>query len=412
MRIGKSATSSQLRAVFVSHGSDYAGGAERSLVEMVRALRAVAPEIQITVVVPAAGIVADDARDAGVDVAIIPQPWWAAAGHMRMRRRLKCLLQCVPAIVRSWWALGRFQPAVVVTNTVTVPAFPVAAWFRRVPHVWVLREYGKLDQDLTFALGTRLTFRVVRGVAGSTVCCSVALREYSERVWGATNTRVVYPAVLSASRPPRRRPTSLLRVVLVGRIAPAKGQLHAARVLARARALGADVSLTCVGPGLPSHVQQLEALVARLGVSRYFHIAGEACDVSAFYEKSDVALMCSDMEAFGRVTVEAMRHGLPICGIASGGTPEIVSHGQSGYISAAADVEDMAQNLVRLAADEELRLAFAARAYKDAGRFGLEQTGQQLMWALEAAVGSRPRQLVAGSVGRVEAEGSETGSLG
>ncbi len=42
--------------------------------------------------------------------------------------------------------------------------------------------------------------------------------------------------------------------------------------------------------------------------------------------------MCSRMEAFGRVTVEALKAGLPVIGSNSGGTTEIIENNTNGVI--------------------------------------------------------------------------------
>ena len=61
--------------------------------------------------------------------------------------------------------------------------------------------------------------------------------------------------------------------------------------------------------------------------------------------------MCSQCEAFGRVTVEAMRAGLPVCGTNSGGTPEIIDPGVNGLLSPAGDANALAANLMALESD-------------------------------------------------------------
>jgi glycosyltransferase involved in cell wall biosynthesis len=79
--------------------------------------------------------------------------------------------------------------------------------------------------------------------------------------------------------------------------------------------------------------------------------------------------MCSQCEAFGRVTVEAMRAGLPVCGTKTGGTPEIIDSGVNGLLSPAGDAKALAANLMALESDEDLRRSLAFRALETARRF-------------------------------------------
>ena len=46
----------------------------------------------------------------------------------------------------------------------------------------------------------------------------------------------------------------------------------------------------------------------------------------------DILLMCSRCEGFGRVTVEAMQRGIPVIGLNTGGTSELVKDGFNGYL--------------------------------------------------------------------------------
>ena len=46
------------------------------------------------------------------------------------------------------------------------------------------------------------------------------------------------------------------------------------------------------------------------------------------YQESDVVVMCSEHEAMGRVTAEAMAFAKPVIGYNSGATPELISQGR------------------------------------------------------------------------------------
>jgi glycosyltransferase involved in cell wall biosynthesis len=63
--------------------------------------------------------------------------------------------------------------------------------------------------------------------------------------------------------------------------------------------------------------------------------------------------------------LEAMSRGLPVIATKHASIPAIVSHGDSGLLSAEGDVESMMQTMVRLAADRHAveRMGDAARQY-------------------------------------------------
>ena len=67
-----------------------------------------------------------------------------------------------------------------------------------------------------------------------------------------------------------------------------------------------------------------------------------------------MVLMCSRSEAFGRVTVEALKSGRPVVGTRSGGTTELISEGVNGLLFAPGDAEGLANALRHLATEPGL----------------------------------------------------------
>ena len=99
------------------------------------------------------------------------------------------------------------------------------------------------------------------------------------------------------------------------------------------------------------------------------NIHGATPDVGPYWSAAHVGLMCSQCEAFGRVTVEAMRAGLPVCGTNAGGTTEIIDPGVNGLLSLPGDANALAANLMALESDEDLRRRLASGAVETAQRF-------------------------------------------
>jgi glycosyltransferase involved in cell wall biosynthesis len=190
------------------------------------------------------------------------------------------------------------------------------------------------------------------------------------------NTHVLYPVVDTAlGAPPERQPGERMRAVLVGYFSKAKGQNLAIEAIAISRRAGIDIELTLVGTG--SH-QPLRSLAESLGVDDLLTIDGPTRDLGPYWAAAHVGLMCSQSEAFGRVTVEAMRAGLPVCGTDSGGTPEIIEPGVAGLLSPVGDANALAANLMALESDEDLRRRLAHGALESAQRFQRDRHDDEL----------------------------------
>jgi glycosyltransferase involved in cell wall biosynthesis len=87
----------------------------------------------------------------------------------------------------------------------------------------------------------------------------------------------------------------------------------------------------------------------------------------------------SRCEAFGRVTVEAMRAGVPVIGTDAGGTPELVADGATGLLYRPGDAGALAAAIARLmdAPGLAMRLGEAGRVWATP-RFGERQFADSL----------------------------------
>ena len=59
-------------------------------------------------------------------------------------------------------------------------------------------------------------------------------------------------------------------------------------------------------------------------------------------------------ESFGLVALEAMACGVPTVGSTAGGIPELITHGETGYLAPIGDTYSMAQHVLEIVKDEAL----------------------------------------------------------
>jgi len=129
------------------------------------------------------------------------------------------------------------------------------------------------------------------------------------------------------------------------------------RVHARKR-----VKLLLVGDG-PERGRAAQ-IAAEFGVAEDVEILGEQIDVRQVLSIGDVFLLPSAQESFGLAAAEAMACGTPVVASRVGGLPEVIEHGQTGFLHAPEDLEGMAASALALLDDPALRqrITRAARA--------------------------------------------------
>jgi glycosyltransferase involved in cell wall biosynthesis len=338
-----------LRVLWVSHRSGLAG-AERALVEAVVSL---APRgVTSTVVLPREGPLRAELERAGARVKVVPHvPWTAPRRRLRHAARD---LASLPALAR----LARGADVVVSNSMVVAVGLPAARLARR-RHVWFVHELGLRAFEAGFWLGERATLRAVAS-SDAVLANSEAVRSFLT-VSGTVKTpiRVAHYAVDVPDLPREPVPG---RLVLVGTLAPAKGQADAIRALPHLPGR----TLRLVGPDPYGYGDELGRLADELGAA--VELIGFSPDPARELARAEVALTCARDEAFGRTTVEAMKLGVPVVAAASGGTLELVRDGETGLLYPPGDAEALAERIGRLAADPALAstLAGAAREWSRA----------------------------------------------
>ncbi len=97
-------------------------------------------------------------------------------------------------------------------------------------------------------------------------------------------------------------------------------------------------------------------------------------------EQSD-ALVCPSVweEPFGRVVIDAYKHGLPVIASDRGALPEIVEDGKTGFVVPAGDVEKLAGAMRRYAGDRALWRRHCAQAAEALQRFSLDNQAKAFM---------------------------------
>ncbi|MEO0161837.1 MAG: glycosyltransferase family 4 protein [candidate division WOR-3 bacterium] len=93
----------------------------------------------------------------------------------------------------------------------------------------------------------------------------------------------------------------------------------------------------------------------------------------------DVGVLCSHYEGFGNVLVEYMMAGKPVIGTHAGGIAEIIEDGVTGFLIAPRDYEGLAEKIIYLLGDSELRERMGKNAQRVAeARFSLSQWAEKI----------------------------------
>jgi N-acetyl-alpha-D-glucosaminyl L-malate synthase BshA len=119
---------------------------------------------------------------------------------------------------------------------------------------------------------------------------------------------------------------------------------------------------------------EAERLARELGVANDVLFVGSVPNIRDYLSVADVFLLPSESESFGLAALEAMACEVPVIASRVGGLPEVVTHGETGFLAEVGDIEMMARCVTELFSDTEKRRAMGARARQQAvARFNTDR---------------------------------------
>jgi glycosyltransferase involved in cell wall biosynthesis len=175
--------------------------------------------------------------------------------------------------------------------------------------------------------------------------------ELDERVGAEANGREETRRYLGI--PPDR-----FAVGWVGRMTAVKRTDDVLDGFMRLRARGVDATLCLVGDG-PDR-EGLERLAHELGIIKDTLFLGYQEDVGPLYAAFDALVLPSGNEGTPVSVIEALAAGTPVVATRVGGVPDVVRHGEDGFLVEPGESEAFADRLAQLARDPALRERFGA----------------------------------------------------
>jgi glycosyltransferase involved in cell wall biosynthesis len=384
-----------MKIVWISH-SQKLGGAERCFWEAAKGLVSTGHEIHA--LLPSPGDLDDHLKQIGLCISYIPYAWWVRSGDQQptLHSKLRMAASHLRAASRISKLLRLSKPDLVVSNTLATPVGALAAKWMNVPHIWYIHEFGKEDQNLAFDFGESFSLFILNKLSDGIIVNSRAVLRKFQRLLPLRKLNLVYYAieVPTNSEGGHNVDHKQFNLMLVGQIAPGKRQEDAIRAVSILAKRGLEVKLTMMGSEHhPEYRTYLDRLARQLGVEGLVAYISFVCNPFSYIATADVVLMCSQMEAFGRVTVEAMKLGKAVVGGNSGGTAELIQDGLTGFLYRTGDAEDLAKKIEILYSDRALLKQIGDNALAWSKRtFTLENYAASLLAVFEETLKARSEQ--------------------
>lgn len=290
------------------------------------------------VVLPKGGLMQQQLEDRHIPSIIANIPWWMTKQSWSLSKLRKFQKESRQSLKALSEALNKWNIDLIYSNSSVFPIGRMLAMKNKIPHVWHIREFGDLDFSLKNIFPNWLCRRYIRS-SQAIICNSQAVKKHLFKDWSSEKLHVIYNGVATKARfdqlaeqSQQREHNEVYTFLFIGSISQKKGMEIAIKACAELIAKGVTMRLKIVGSGRESFVTHCRNLAESLSISDFVEFKGYMPDPYDAYLTSDCLLMCSEHEAFGRVTAEAMSACLPVIGRNSGGTPEVIENNVTGIL--------------------------------------------------------------------------------
>lgn len=286
--------------------------------------------------------------------------YWFKGRRQNWKSYLKCLsnLLWYPYIL---WKMRGKQFDIIHSNGSVFSLGALISRVKQTSHVWHLREFGDLDFGLYSLLG-RGYEKWLYGHGDMFIAISDVIKNHFSVRISHDKIKTIYNGVaIPDGSLVAEHNNAVVQFCMVGLVSKGKNQkeaLMAVDMLVNKYNIR-NFHLTIIGFELHPYVEELYSFVETHGLGEYVTFMGERSDVGQLLKGMDVGLMLSSNEAFGRVTVEYMMHGLTVIASDTGANKEIVVDGESGRIYPLGHIENLALAMQDLASNREQRLNIA-----------------------------------------------------
>jgi len=358
-----------IKLCFISHSAGIAG-AEKAFPKLLQGLQN--KNLDILVLLPDHGPLEEVLSEKNIKYKVIRYSRWINNDKSllnRIKRTIKNLLMIFPIIN----FLYKWKCNIVYTNTSTIISGAIAAKILNIPHIWHFREFGEEDYGYYYDLGPKLSKSITKYLADQFLANSFAVRnKYSEFI-PDDKINVLYESYFEVNTTninehPEIK-SNFFNCIMIGTLHEAKGHFDSLKALAAIVQRYSNINLYIVGTGDNNYKNNLIEFISTNRLVDNIVFTGHLNYPGHLLSKCDCLLMCSRNEAYGLVTLEAMKLGIPVIGTNSGGTAELIDNKKTGLLYEPGNIKELTEKLEILIKDKDYRLLLGKNARNKAIKY-------------------------------------------
>ncbi len=378
-----------MKALFVAHNTSISG----ANLSFLSVIKGISSSIKIVVLVnDNKGGLIDRLNELGIEYICFRYDWWFAHRRNNICKQIARLMidgknyllsNKSNKMIRT---IRSYNFDVIYSNTSTIDIGAYIARSLGIPHIWHIREFGQEDFGF-IPLVSENRMRLAFNEAYKLILISKALSKKYESIVPPEKVTVIYNGLdvdklLSKGKIPFANGN--INILITGQVCNAKRQDVAVRAVSKVREKGYPAVLFVAGNIDHSYIDPV--LKKYPDNADWVKMLGSVSNIYELRNIIDIELVCSKSEAFGRVTLEAMLHSVPVIASNCGANPELIRHEETGLLYAFENDEDLSNSIIRLIEDKKLYSRIVSRAMEFAKNFTVENNSKAVQEVIEGAL--------------------------
>jgi len=370
------------KVVFFSHSSQLAG-AERSMIELILELRE--KNIFSHVVIPEEGIMQEVLEKNNIPYDIVKLGWWASSKRRKHNRIFLNDINSIKNFVNYLPRILLINPDLIYTNTIVAPWGAIFAKYLNKPHFWHIREYGKLDHKLEFDLEYKEIIKFVENNSDQIITNSTSISKYVTQFLTRLKPKIIYSYINIEQNLLKEKIDNpytdkhSLKVIICGSIHPGKNQIEGIKTIKNLTNNNINVELLILGSITnKKYFVKITNFIKQHKLKNKVHLINFVNNPYPYIQVSDIVLISSIKEAFGRTATEGMLLKKVVVVNSDSGNKEVVDDDKTGYIYKSGDIKQLSDILKRLT-DQKLREQISVNGFNSLAKFNSkEKYGYQI----------------------------------
>lgn len=351
-----------IKVLLISHERKM-GGANHSLAELAEQLKKKGNDVTVAVLYHGCPI---DKRlkQRGIRTIAVPFGWWQQPSYWNgVLKAMFRILHGLQWFSSRWLAhyVKKHGIQVIHSNSSVIDIGVQAAALAGCRHVWHFREFGAEDYRLEYMLGREQSLQYVATHSDAVIFISEALKKaYADLPEGAAKY-VIYDGIVGEEENSdwenvlqQKTIAAPYTFLVTGNISEGKNQhlvLEAAHILQQKCAFriyfaGAPTSLA----ESKEYQKKLEEDCKKWNLEDCISFLGYVEDMKTLRRQVNAEIVPSKCEAYGRVTLEAMKSGNLVIASGAGANPELLGVGGAnvasrGLLFHLGDAADLAEKM-------------------------------------------------------------------